>query len=140
MKCSNYNELMIKRKEIINKLNDMNIDEIITDDLSNIGFDIENVNIIYLKDVIKKIVIGYNLNSRDKTIKTLLNDFDYLYGYSKEENIKRKCAIKSLLNSSKSLGLIFNSEIFDLFLIKCADRVNNSINDVNTLQYKIQRQ
>lgn len=140
MKYSNYNELMKMKHEIINKLNRMNIDEIIVEDLSNIGFDIENTNIEYLKNIIKKFVLEYNLYSREGAIKLFLNNSDHLFGYSREEIINNKKVINSLLKSTKSLRLILNSEIFDDFLIKCADRVNNSINGVNILQHKIQGQ
>ena len=137
MNSKKYDDFMNKRKEIINNLEVNNIDGLILNNLVNYGIDIENTNIIYLKNVIKKMVIEYELYTRERTLKMLFDDSDHLYSYSKEERTIEKENIGKLIKSSNCKFLILNSEVFDSFVIKCADNVLSQIKNVKKLQNKM---
>ena len=114
---------------IIKQLNKMNIDDIIIKDLSNYGFNVEDENIKYLKNIIKKFVVRYKLFTREKAIYLLINNSNCLYSYSEEERKKEQTGLRNLIHSNKHLHLILNSEVFDDFIINCADRITNNINE-----------
>ena len=114
---------------IIKQLNKMNIDDIIIKDLSNYGFNVEDENIKYLKNIIKKFVVRYKLFTREKAIYLLINNSNCLYSYSEEERKKEQTGLRNLIHSNKHLHLILNSEVFDDFIINCADRITNNIKE-----------
>lgn len=114
---------------IIKQLNKMNIDDIIIKDLSNYGFNVEDENIKYLKNIIKKFVVRYKLFTREKAIYLLINNSNCLYSYSAEERKKEQTGLRNLIHSNKHLHLILNSEVFDDFIINCADRITNNIKE-----------
>lgn len=133
VKNNNYEN---KTYAIVEQLNKMNIDDIIIEDLSNYGFNVEDENIKYLKNIIKKFVVRYKLFTREKAINMLINNSNYLYSYSEEERNKEKIGLRNVIHSNKHLHLILNGEIFDGFVISCADRVNNSITNNNKILQK----
>ena len=114
---------------IIKQLNKMNIDDIIIKDLSNYGFNVEDENIKYLKNIIKKFVVRYKLFTREKAIYLLINNSNCLYSYSEEERKIEQTGLRNLIHSNKHLHLILNSEVFDDFIINCADRITNNIKE-----------
>ena len=107
----------------------MNVDDIIIKDLSNYGFNVEDENIKYLKNIIKKFVVRYKLFTREKAIYLLINNSNCLYSYSEEERKKEQTGLRNLIHSNKHLHLILNSEVFDDFIINCADRITNNIKE-----------
>lgn len=125
-KNNNYEN---KTHIIIKQLNKMNVDDIIIKDLSNYGFNVEDENIKYLKNIIKKFVVRYKLFTREKAIYLLINNSNCLYSYSEEERRKEQTGLRNLIHSNKHLHLILNSEVFDDFIINCADRITNNIKE-----------
>ena len=121
-------ELLRRKKYILIELSKENIDEIIKEDLKNQGIDVENENINYLINIIKKILVDYKVYSRGKTIDMLIKNNDFIYSYIKEEKQKQKEGVRSIISVHKYPYIPLNDEVFDNFIISCTDRINNELN------------
>ena len=129
-------ELLRRKKNILLELSMDNIDDIIKEDLKNQGIDVDNENINYLINIIKKVLVDYKVYSRRKTIDMIIKNSEVLFSYVKEEREKEKEGLKRVINVQKYPYIPLNDEVFDNFIISCTDRINDEL-DSKKLGYNI---
>ena len=125
MRNNIYNEQVIKRKLILDKFNDMKIDEVILDYLENININIKSSYTNYLIQMIKKVLFDYFMYGQEVTKRIIDDNKDYLLKtYMNNEDIKEN--IKQLINNSN----------INKTIVLMTDEINNTINYIGSMGLK----
>lgn len=122
MRMKEYNAYMAKRNLILQKLNNLNIDESILNNLESQGINIGDKNISILVRMIKRIVFDFYMYGKDNTIKIIEDNKDYLFNsFTNGDNAsieQLKCDIDITLRKNK-----INQDINN-FVLSSASAVN----------------
>ena len=122
MRNNIYNEQVVKRKLILDKFNDMKIDEVILDYLENININIKSSYTNYLIQMIKKVLFDYFMYGQEVTKRIIDDNKDYLLKtYMNNEDIKEN--IKQLINNSN----------INKTIVLMTDEINNTINYIGSM-------
>ena len=125
MRNNIYNEQVVKRKLILDKFNDMKIDEVILDYLENININIKSSYTNYLIQMIKKVLFDYFMYGQEVTKRIIDDNKDYLLKtYMNNEDIKEN--IKQLINNSN----------INKTIVLMTDEINNTINYIGSMGLK----
>ena len=124
MRSKEYNNYMKKKELIINKLDLLNVDNIISDTLQEMGLNIKNK---YIIQMIKKILFDIEMYGDIKTIDIINKNKDHLFKDIIKDNL-----LRSLIKSDLPYKNI-ESNSFKQFIVCCAYNARNKM--YNDLQY-----
>ena len=137
-----YYNYMKKRELIETKMEMLNIDTLILKYLKNMNLNTKNKNIIYIKNMVKKVLFDYQMYGKEKTME-IIDNYDYhIYSYSKTLSDHEIQIVKSKLDKSiDKMNLpctSVNEENFKEFIITCADSIQNQIDNKNNKKLSLQ--
>ena len=117
MKKNIYNAHIYKRKLILDKFNDLKIDEVILDYLEEIDIDIKTTNISHLIQMIKKVLFDYYMYGKEVTKKIIEDNKNYLFNtYTNGDEIK------------ENIQELINNQDINKTIVSMTDEVSNKLN------------
>lgn len=126
MRMKEYNAYMAKRNLILQKLDDMNIEEQILNYLENQDINVEDKNISVLVRMIKRIIFDFNMYGKDATTNMIKDNDNYLFScFNGKDNVSIE-QLKTNVNITLRKNKI--TEDINNFIVSTADAVNQSFN------------
>lgn len=130
MKKDLYNQYKFKKNNILNRFKEINIDEIILIYLKLQNYDIKNKNVIYIVEMIKKVLFNEMMFGKEFSNKIIEQNSLYLFNIFVNSSIyETKYKIYNFLEENKI------DEDLNTFIMKVANLINEYIKGINQIEY-----
>ena len=130
MKKDLYNQYKFKKNNILNRFKEINIDEIILIYLKLQNYDIKNKNVIYIVEMIKKVLFNEMMFGKEFSNKIIEQNSLYLFNIFVNSSIyETKYKIYNFLEENKI------DEDLNTFIMKVANSINEYIKGLNQIEY-----